>query len=239
MEVLERLVLSKGHDLSDLEALDSVGAARDTAAVQEGAALDDDERKASAAAAVTTGALGAATAMARDAAARVHFGAADTASEEEQDCTRAATPDIPDTRAPFDIALARAESRGVNSTSDTNDATPPATPPATPERHVTRAAVAPTTGDGGLSPLDPTPPTAGWSRTDERACEAIERLALAQLHPLYAARYAQHTWDLMRGSASDVRALYDLGYTADMLTTGAGECLLYLPLHFMRILLTL
>ena len=229
MEVLERLVLSKGHDLSDLEALDSVGAARDTAAVQEGAALDDDEREASAATAVTTGALGAATAMARDAAARVHFGAADTASEEEQDCTRAATPDIPDTRAPFDIALARAESRGVNSTSDTNDATPPATPPATPERHVTRAAVAPTTGDGGLSPLDPTPPTAGWSRTDERACEAIERLALAQLHPLYAARYAQHTWDLMRGSASDVRALYDLGYTADMLTTGAGECLLYLP----------
>ena len=234
--MLERLVLSKGHDLSDLEALDSVGAARDTAAVQEGAALDDDERKASAAAAVTTGALGAATAMARDAAARVHFGAADTASEEEQDCTRAAdAAATPDTRAPFDIALARAESRGVNSTSDTNDATPPATP----ERHVTRAAVAPTTGDGGLSPLDPTPPTAGWSRTDERACEAIERLALAQLHPLYAARYAQHTWDLMRGSASDVRALYDLGYTADMLTTGAGECLLYLPLHFMRILLTL
>jgi hypothetical protein len=216
VEALEELALAKGLDLSDLEARVFAVEAR----TAPGA-----ERESAAAAAV---ALSAGTTLARDAAARGPRGAADAAPAEEQarppadDATVAHGP-----RPSSDIALANALALG--SRSDVGYAAPPAAPgPATREAPTGGGAAAGATGGGtgaatgGDQHSAPVPAAsaAAWSQRDEHACEAIERLAPAQLHPLYAARYAPHTWDAMRRSASDVRALYDLGYTAEMLTEG-------------------
>ena len=59
-----------------------------------------------------------------------------------------------------------------------------------------------------------------WTHEDEMVCEAIERLEYAQLHGEYQLRFSSN-WVRMRSSASDIRALFDLGYTADLLRSGA------------------